>query len=387
MSTNLHTNDLKKRVVLLKSGARVSHSGGLEKYTRRLSQAFLEKGCSVTLLTSGASCNMPEKLETLSLSSTSKLSFRKLAQFDNFCADLLKKLDASIIFGMDRNRFQTHLRAGNGVHAAYLELRRQADSPLKRLSFLMNPLHRMLLKLEKEAFEHPQLQRLFTNSHMVKEEILRHYSTDPKKITVVHNGVEWQEMQPSFDCWEEEKERFAEELGLDPHVFHFLFVGHNFRRKGVRELLEGAAFLAHEQFHISIVGHDKNLHEYEALAHRLNLTGKVRFFGSSSEITRFYQLADALVIPSLYDPFANVTLEALAMGLYVVSSKTNGGCEILTEKSGTTIDCLGSPDSMAEALRRALKHHKTKGQANEIRLNVKHLDFSNQLTQITQQCL
>ena len=46
----------------------------------------------------------------------------------------------------------------------------------------------------------------------------------------------------------------------------------------------------------------------------------------------FYQMADALVIPSFYDPFANVTVEALAMGLFVLSSKHNGGPEILTKK-------------------------------------------------------
>ncbi len=54
----------------------------------------------------------------------------------------------------------------------------------------------------------------------------------------------------------------------------------------------------------------------------------------------FYQLADALAIPSFYDPFANVTVEALAMGLFVVSSRSNGGFEILDPSKGIIIENL-----------------------------------------------
>ena len=67
----------------------------------------------------------------------------------------------------------------------------------------------------------------------------------------------------------------------------------------------------------------------QALAAKLNIQRRVTFFGPQKEIRPFYQFADALVIPSFYDPFANVTVEALAMGLFVVSSKSNGGHEIL----------------------------------------------------------
>ncbi|MBI2743442.1 MAG: glycosyltransferase family 4 protein [Chlamydiales bacterium] len=376
-----------RRVAILKSGAREAQSGGLEKYTSRLAKAFLEKGCSVTLLTSGTPKDLPAGLETFTLSSTSKLSFRKLKQFDQFCQKRVDKTSPEIVFGMDRNRFQTHLRAGNGVHAAYLEMRSTSEGLLKKVSFELNPLHRALLKIEKEAFEHPALERLFTNSHMVKEEILRYYSTDPKKISVVHNGVEWQEMSSPFEKWAEQRARIMSAFDLDSDLFHFLFVGHNFRRKGVEQLLRGASLLPNEKLHISIVGHDKNLKEYEELAADLNLQRKVRFFGSRKEILPFYQLADALVIPSFYDPFANVTVEALAMGLFVVSSKSNGGHEVLTEKSGLTIEDLNSPDAMASALKKALNRRKTEKSASEIRESIKHLDFSNQLNQIVKECL
>ena len=59
----------------------------------------------------------------------------------------------------------------------------------------------------------------------------------------------------------------------------------------------------------------------------------VTFFGSigHAELQRFYRGADFLILPTWYDPFANVTLEALASGLPVITTRANGAAEILEE--------------------------------------------------------
>ena len=126
--------------------------------------------------------------------------------------------------------------------------------------------------------------------------------------------------------------------------------------------------------------------QYLAKVVQLNLTENVHFFGPSQEIRRFYQLADCLVIPSFYDPFANVTVEALAMGLFVVSSKNNGGHEILNAQNGAVIDDLLSEDAMVAALETALNNRKTENSSHMIRESVKHLDFSNQLRTLMDSC-
>jgi UDP-glucose:(heptosyl)LPS alpha-1,3-glucosyltransferase len=120
---------------------------------------------------------------------------------------------------------------------------------------------------------------------------------------------------------------------------------------------------------------------------KLQLTGKVGFFGKRTDCTRFYQMADALVIPSLYDPFANVTLEALALGVFVLSSKNNGGHEVLTAQNGATLSSLDDPELFAQLLTASMKHPKTLVQAQMIRESVKHLDFSHQLNALVDQCL
>lgn len=353
--------------------------GGAEKYTWRLAQAFRDKGSSVTILTTGEPFKSSSDVSIITHPLSSKLSFRRVNEYDAFCTRTLKELKADVIFGLDRNRFQTHLRASNGVHAAYLERRKQSEPFWETLSFRLNPLHRTLLSIEKTSFEHPELKMLFTNSAMVKEELLRFYKTDPKKIHVVHNGVEWKEMGKDFEQWPTERNLIAKQLNLPPEAYHFLFIGHNYKRKGLEKLLQGLSLLEGRDFHLSVVGKEKNLSHFQSLAKKLHLENQVRFFGPRSDIRSFYQLADCLVIPSFYDPFANVTVEALAMGVFVVSSKANGGHEILTEGSGECIENLFDPASVAEALKVALAHPKTEQSAHRIRAGVAHLDFANQL--------
>lgn len=334
--------------------------GGLEKVTRRIIEVLQKRGADVTLLTEKASqapcpvlLHPPHHL----------LKFQRLKEFDHWCKAAAQKFD--IVLSMDRCSFQTYHRAGNGVHAAYLELR---EGFFKKFSFKINPLHRMILKLEKATFEDPHLRGVIVNSHLVKNQILAHYTTPAEKIHVIHNGVEWHEMQADFNASFPHKSDRLE----------FLFVGHNFERKGLVPLLHALRALKRRDFHLSVVGTDKHLASYKAISEKLGLKIHVTFYGAQENTRPFYQKADVLVIPSLYDPFANVTVEALAMGLFVVSSKTNGGHEVLIPESGI----VG-----LENLEKAFDHPKSLESAQAIRASVKHLDYGSQLEKVCNLCL
>jgi hypothetical protein len=75
------------------------------------------------------------------------------------------------------------------------------------------------------------------------------------------------------------------------------------------------------------------------------------------------------------------------MGLFVISSKTNGGHEILTKDTGAIIEDLFSPESLAESIQIALQKPKNPLSAQLIRSSVRHLNFSNQLNTIIQATL
>lgn len=356
-------------ITLLKS--RFFSLGGAEKQTRLLADAFAKRGCTLTILTTETG-NTPYNLVVHPLQK--RTSFGKVREFDRFCKNYCLNHIDPIIFGFDRNSYQTHLRAGSGVHRAYLHHRKQIESRGKQLRHLLNPLHRLILHIEKTGFENPALQKLFVNSHLVKNEILTYYNVPEEKIVVIHNGVEW-------------SSQFELNNRGPESQFQFLFIGNNFERKGLEGLLKGLARLKMREFALSVVGTDKKETDYKKLAKELGLEKQVSFHGVQQQISPFLQKADCLVIPSLYDPFANVTVEALAMGLFVVSSKTNGGSEVLKPFSGCVIEELFNEEAMESALTTALRHPKTKESAEEIRASIAHLTISKQLDRYVQETL
>ena len=375
------------RVAILKNN--LKSKGGLEKYTFRIANAFTQRGIDVDILSADEMEKDPKSplIRTVKLPIQRTLKFRKLEEFDDSIRNHLAKTKYDIVFGMDRTSHQTHLRAGNGVHAAFLKRRMMMDPLYKRLSIPFNPIHRTILNLEKSGFESPTLETLFCNSNMVKEEVLSHYNVAPEKIQVVHNGVEWHEKEKDFSNWIENKNRLLTQLKLDPNVYHFLFCGHSYKRKGLAPLLEALATLPRKDFHLSVIGKEKHMYVFEALVNKLKLKNKVRFFGEQTNTTPFYQIADSIVIPSFYDPFANVTLEALAMGVYVVSSEFNGGKEILEDTNGVVIPDLLDKESFRETLLEAMDNPKTWIRSQNIRESVKYLEFSNQLRKILNNCI
>jgi UDP-glucose:(heptosyl)LPS alpha-1,3-glucosyltransferase len=359
-------------------------AGGLEKVTSHLLAALIKKGVDVSLFTA-ASSHIP--CTTYSYRPKGLFKAQKLRDFDAWLSRNLSPLSFDVVLSMDRCSFQTHHRAGNGVHKAYLEIRSRLEGRLKQWSFAINPLHRLQLELEKKVFESDQTQTIIVNSSMVCQQILHYYKVSPSKIHVIHNGVEWKELETEFNDSLSNRKEHAIKLGLDPSVFQFLFIGHNFERKGLGSLLKALPLLSSKNFHLSIVGDDKKMESYQMLASSLGLESQVTFFGSQTSSRPFYLAADALVIPSMYDPFANVTVEALALGLFVVSSKMNGGHEVLQSHSGVIVENIHAIEELAAALEIALKHPKEPSKANRIRSSVAHLDYSFQLEKVCHLCL
>ena len=358
-------------IVFLKS--RAAFRGGLEKYTSYLTKAFARHGLSVALLTTGTPPCI-EGVKVISLGPDRAFSWHHLHRFNALCKQWLLKNPCRIIFGMERTSFQTHYRAGNGVHAMYLERRKLIEPFWKSLTFPLNPLHHSLLSIEKKTFESPELKKLFTNSQMVKDEILKLYKTPQQKIEVIHNGVEWK-------AWESEFEKkFEYPRPVSP--YRFLFVGNGYQRKGLSFLLHGLGQIPQEDFRLTVIGKENNIASFIQMASVLGIKQKIDFLGPQNDIRPFYIEADTLVIPSIYDPFANVTVEALSMGLFIVSSGYNGGKEVLQKNTGTVIEELTSSECVAAALKEALARPKNRECAQKIRDSIKGLDFSNQLDKI-----
>lgn len=218
------------------------------------------------------------------------------------------------LFSNDRLTCLDIHRAGGGAHKAFL----------KTKGFTLNPLHPVYLWLEKRTLQNAKT--IIANSMKVKKDILDSYDIDPEKIKVIYNGVP---IRP-FDK-ESAKRQLCQEFGIPQETKILLYVGSGFERKGVKELLDLFKEIGPD-FRAFVVGKEKRIERYEAIAAAHGLDKKLFFTGPRKDVETFYAAADLFLFPTRYEPFSNVVLEALSYENVVFTTAQNGASEILEER-------------------------------------------------------
>jgi len=216
-------------------------------------------------------------------------------------------------------------RAGDGVHRQWLANRSRAAGPLERIALALNPYHLYVKAAEKRLFESPRLRAVICNSNMVKEEVRRHFGLAEDKLHVIYNGVDLAAFNPALR--EEWRARKRAEIGISDSTMVFLFVGSGFARKGVPQLLR--AMTGVRGAHLIVVGEDRQLALMQGTAGDMKLADRVHFAGAQKDVKPWYGMADCFVLPTLYDPFPNAALEAMACGLPLVTTLQCGAAEFI----------------------------------------------------------
>jgi UDP-glucose:(heptosyl)LPS alpha-1,3-glucosyltransferase len=257
-------------------------------------------------------------------------------------------------------------RAGDGVHLEWLRQRRRSMGGLGRLRLALNPYHRYVAAMERRLYSSARLKAVICNSAMVKAEIRAWFGVPEPKLHVIYSGVDTARFHPGL------RERRALERrrhGIPEDARLFLFVGSGFERKGVRQLVEALDGLPAEA-HLLIVGKDKDARRYEALAGALGVASRVRFAGPLADVTGAYAAADAFALPTLYDPFPNAALEAMACGLPVLTSTKSGAAEFVEAGvNGYVCDALDVP-RLREHMARLMPREACEAMGRESRARV-----------------
>jgi UDP-glucose:(heptosyl)LPS alpha-1,3-glucosyltransferase len=240
-------------------------------------------------------------------------------------------------------------RAGDGVHASWLAQLARVERPLARLLRFVDRYHRYVLGAEAALFRHPRLRCVICNSRMVAADIASRFGVAEEKLVLVHNGVDTEIFHPELVRF---RAQFRAAHGIAPDAPLLAFVGSGFLRKGLSTAL--AALVPHGALHLVVAGADKHLPRYRRHAEQLGIAERVHFLGALADVRPVYGAADAFILPSLYDPFPNACLEALAAGLPVFTSPTCGAAEWLEAgRNGCVVDALdvaGYRSALAEWL-------------------------------------
>lgn len=236
-------------------------------------------------------------------------------------------------------------RAGDGVHRVWLEQRARVVSPVQRLLTQVSRYHRYVMTAEEEMFRSPALKKIICNSLMVKNDIMRCFQVPEEKFAVIYNAIDSTRFMPATA---EQRQQSREQLNLPDNAKVFIYVGSGFERKGLKASISA---LAATDAHLLVIGQDKQQSRYENLARSLGCEKRIHFLGVQNNVIPFYHAADSLILPTLYDPFPNVILEAMACGLPVITSFTCGGAEFIIDgKQGFVCDALDVPALTAAAV-------------------------------------
>jgi len=201
-----------------------------------------------------------------------------------------------------------------------------------------SPHHRFLLDAERRLFTSPRLRSVICNSGMVRDEIATRFGVDRSKLTLIRNAVDSSRFHPGLRA--EFRDAVRQQLKIPGNANVVAYVGSGFERKGVGVLLEAAARVKPAPW-VIVVGKDKRAPRYGALARQLGIEERVRFVGAVSDVRPYYAAADSFALPTLYDPFPNAGLEAMACGLPVVTSIKCGLAELVRDgESGFVRDAL-----------------------------------------------
>lgn len=279
------------------------------------------------------------------------------ASFARAACHALAALDADLIQSQTRIPCCHLYRAGGGVHRVWLRERNRARGWRGSLSQSLSPYHRYKLAEEARLYASPRLRAVICNSQMVADELVREYGVDPARLRVIYNGVDSDHFRP--DALLGETAQIRPKLGIPASAPVFLFVGSGFERKNLGSAIAALAQLPQRDAQLIAIGQDKHAHRYRALARQLGVGARVHLVGRQQDVRPWYGAADALVLPTLYDPFANVVLEAMASGLPVVTSFKCGAVDLI-RSGGNGLLCDALDITALAGHLETLCHRKTR---------------------------
>lgn len=219
------------------------------------------------------------------------------------------------------------------------------------LSVGLSPRQLAWLSIEKRQFAfHPK--RLFLAvSEKVKSDVQSNYPLPNSSFCVAYPGVDAR-MKESLRAGEgRDKKRLN--LGLAPDDFVVLFVGTEFKRKGLDGLLRAFSLIPDSRCKLVVAGEGGGkIRKYKEMVNHLRLNKRVLFLGLSEKVGELYALADAVVLPTLSDPFAMAPIEAMLCGVPVALSSADycGAAECMRDNEALIINNPTEPHEIAKAI-------------------------------------
>ncbi len=264
-------------------------------------------------------------------------------RFANAAPARARREGADLVVSFARAIGADVMRSGGGAHISYVRGAARWRGPVAGGAMWLSAYHRAQMAVERRAFRSPLLKRTVAVSNLVRDDLVREFGLDPKRVITIYNGVDLERFQPALDG--NARAAIRRRIGVTGSGPMVVFAGNGFARKGLEFLLRAWPMLERDAW-LVVVGEDRAVLKFRRLSHCLGVAGRVVFAGRRRDLSEIFSAAEVFALPSLFEPFGNVVMEAMASGLPPLTSAFAGASELLPEAMERFV--VGDPTNPGE---------------------------------------
>jgi UDP-glucose:(heptosyl)LPS alpha-1,3-glucosyltransferase len=320
---------------------RYTAKGGVERYAWDLVKRLLDAGHEVHYFCHFWDKQVDPRVHLHKIPNPWKqIRFMKVWSFDRWLTRHVRRSDFDVVHGFSKSSVQDIYTDGSGClldYQAYSIDERKGSSLAKKLR--RASLHqRQVLAIEERRFTRGNFSKVVAMSDMAAQQIRSRYGLTADEVVTIYNGIDIERFNPKVR--DEYRTNYRERIAASQEAFVALCVGNDYKRKGVPTLVEVARLIKERgglpggrPFRVAVVGKEKHKVEQELsdLCRAKGVYDRVKFYGPQDLVERWHAMADLFVLPSRFDAFGNVVLEAMATGVPVLVSSKAGAAEVVRE--------------------------------------------------------
>jgi UDP-glucose:(heptosyl)LPS alpha-1,3-glucosyltransferase len=214
------------------------------------------------------------------------------------------------------------------------------------------PRHVVRLRAESTWFERSPRATVVAVSDNVADDLQRYYRVTPAVIRVVPNG--FSPAQCSAPRRHALRPQMRDKLRIGTNEIAFVLIANEWHRKGLAVVLRAMARINDPRVRLLLVGRQAPS-AYEGLIEELGLQTRVQWCGSANDVAEYHAAADLFVMPTAYEAFGSVIVEALGSGLPVITSSNAGAAIAVRDDANGLLQRNPADDGeLASLLARAL---------------------------------
>jgi D-inositol-3-phosphate glycosyltransferase len=356
-------------------------TGGMNVYVRELTRELARRGVTVDVFTRSQNPHLPHVMHSLGetgrvihIPTGPEEPYNKNLVFDHLPEFVDNVLQFAQREGIAYDVIHSHYWLSGW---AARDLRAEWGAPIIQMFHTLGHVKNLIAapseresqrRIDKETEIIGFVDHIVAATPAEEKQLVEYYNADPIKITIIPPGVDTQLFHPHSP--EDAKSR----LGVRPCDRMLLFVGRIEPLKGIDTLMRAMALLAYEcptwakDICVAIIGGDPDATENEemerlkAIRAELGITDLVTFLGARDQdkLHHYYSAAEMVIMPSNYESFGMVALEAMACGTPVIASDV-GGLGYLVRDGETGLHVPnGNPAALARAIARLAEDHEVR---------------------------